>query len=185
MPLENFLIGQVTNMDAPEYMEQAAGVAHTATAAQFGQAQEQLEQNLAQHGLNPASGAYRSRTLGLNSNQAYAGGLNQASSGLAQERERLAGIQGLTQLGRGQSADAFKQLGQRATAAQKQAAFDANAALQEELAQQRLVGTGLGAATAIGFDYFTGPSNAAGLQGAGSQGAGSAYPMRGQSNWRG
>jgi len=147
-PLENRLMAEVRT--TPGEMEQAQGYANAASEQQFSGARMGLRDNLFSAGFNPASGGFASRMAGLATDEALATGMNEADIGQAMSDQEVYGLQGVTQLGQGNSATAFEQYGRAAGSAQDQAINDARTALNERLAMQQSVGQVAGAATAYG-----------------------------------
>ncbi|WP_423820821.1 hypothetical protein V5738_10820 [Salinisphaera sp. SPP-AMP-43] len=166
-PLENRLMGEVRTTPA-EY-DQGTGNANAAAEAQFANSRDQYDQQEFARGVNPASGAYVSGMGGLKRSEALGTGENMASAGQALSDQEAYGLMGVTQLGRGQSTDAFNQYGQAANSAQSQAVSDARNALNESLANQQTFGqlTGAGASIAGRGLQSMGSSQAASGQQAG------------------
>jgi len=169
-PLENRIIAQTQNLTSPANEALTHGLAHTATEQQFAGARQQLNQNLFAHGLNPASGSYQARLGQLSTNEANASGMSAADAGLSLAQQKRAGLENITQIGRGQSGQAMNMMGNQAQNAQQQAIFDARQALDASMANQNLIGTVAGAGAGYAFHHFNqGGSEQSGL-GAATQG---------------
>lgn len=161
-PLENRLMAEVRT--SPGEMDQAQGYANAASEQQFAGARDDLRDNLFAGGLNPSSGGYASRMTGLAADEALSTGMNEAGIGQAMADQEAYGLQGIVDLGRGNSSTAFQQYGESASSANQQAISDARNALQERLAMQNTLGQAAGAATAYGLNRPSTGSQGAGLQ---------------------
>lgn len=136
--------------------EQARGMAATDTAAQFGQAQQQVRERTEAAGLG-GSTRQKLGIAGLGDDQAISAGMGIEN---ADQRIDDAYVQGLGQLmalGRGEKATAVQGIGQMARMSGQQAASDANMALQRRAGEAQLAGQALG----IGMSGALGQSGAA------------------------
>src|SRR6188474_3086458 len=154
-------------------------MANADTAAQFGQAQDQIRQQTEAAGLG-GTARQKMAIAGLGDDAAISSGM-----GLANADQRIddAYIQGLSQvmaLGRGEKAQAVQGMGQMARMSGQQAAADANMAMQRRAGEAQFAGQalGMGLSGALGNPFasanFTQP------------GAGGAYanPLGETSNYR-
>lgn len=151
--------------------EQARGMAATDTAAQFGQAQQQVRERTEAAGLG-GSTRQKLGIAGLGDDQAISAGMGIEN---ADQRIDDAYVQGLGQLmalGRGEKATAVQGIGQMARMSGQQAASDANMALQRRAGEAQLAGQalGIGMSGALGQggaapNSFTGTNDFSGVNG--------------------
>lgn len=153
-PLENRLMAEVRT--TPGEYAQGLGQANAASEQQFANARNQYRDQQFARGVNPASGAFTAGLGGLKRSEALSSGNNMASMGQSLSDQEVYGLAGVTQLGQGQSTNAFQQYGQQASSAQQQAMSDAQIALNESLANQQLTGSVLGMGAAGLMHYGPG-----------------------------
>lgn len=171
LPLQRQLMSDVQDMgraDSAERVE-AAGKAAADTSIRFGEAKGKLESALTGSGAGPGSGKFKMAQAGLATDEAASKGLGMAAADSAIDDAYLQGLASIASMGRGQSGQAVQGMGNVASMSGRQAAQDAEMALQSRMGRAQmygqLAGAGLSAALTPGAQApgFTGTNDFQGV----------------------
>lgn len=171
LPLQRQLMSDVQEMgraDSTERVE-AAGKAAADTSIRFGEAKGKLESSMTSGGAGPGSGKFKMAQAGLATDEATSKGLGMAAADSAIDDAYLQGLASIAAMGRGQSGQAVQGMGNVASMSGRQAAQDAEMALQGRMGRAQmygqLAGAGLSAALAPGAQApgFTGTNDFQGV----------------------
>jgi hypothetical protein len=146
LPLQKNLAEGVAEMGKEGSVErkQAQGMAATETEARFAPAQRKLEAGLAATGgLN--SGRAKMAITGLAEDKAVSTGLGRTQADQRIDDAYTAGLGSIMALGQGQKADAIQGVSNIASMSGRQAANDAESALQSRMGNAQLAGNVIGA----------------------------------------
>lgn len=148
-PLMDQLIRDVR--DTRPEQQRAQGIAATNSALAFGRARTQAQAGLSAAGVRPGSGRYVSAIPGMARDAGTSAGLGQIDTKAAIDNQRVAGLQSLTQIGRGEQAEAITGLSDVADMSSQQAAADAMNSAGNRAAMRGAVGTAAGLGAAYGL----------------------------------
>lgn len=154
LPLQNKLAEGIKASGKPGSFErqQAAGKTATENAIRFGEAQAGLEGALTDSGAGAGSSKFKLSTAGLGNDQATSRGLGFVASDQAIDDAYLQGLGMLTQLGRGEAAQATEGMASMARRSAEQAQQDAEISASRRAGNAQLVGQVAGFGLAGGFN---------------------------------
>lgn len=138
----------------------AQGRASSETRAQFGMKENQVESKLSDTGAAPGSGRFNAAMTGMSADEAKSVGMNENFANQAVDKQYVAGLTDLMQLGQGQSAQAGKNMSGLADLSGKAAAADAAASAAEKAGQMKMIGSVGGAALGYGMGGAGGQTSA-------------------------
>lgn len=144
-PAELKAIERIKELDSDGAKQFVGGQARTQTTAAFGEASEQLSENLMDSGINPNSGAYKTRMASFAGAEGAAAGENQTRAHMDLKDNYFAGLANLSAVGMGESASAQAGLHDLAVAGQNKAKDDAMSAFNDRQMQNYVLGQGLAA----------------------------------------
>jgi hypothetical protein len=156
-PLEKQYVADAQNFDTTAHREQAAGLASSTVASQFGKARDRLGRT---PGLDPSSAAYTSSLAGLDTTQAAADAVGQNAARQSVEDQGWARRTDALSLGKGLPAQASAGLSSVAAANASRAQMGMAQANAQGASIGRLVGRGLDAWGAPGGTTNSGYSPA-------------------------
>lgn len=129
----------------------ATGRASTDNAIQFSRAQGAVEKSLTSSGAAPGSAKFNLGVTGLGEDQAKSRGMGAVMSDQMVDDAYTKGLTALMATGRGERQQVGNALGNQAAMSGRQAALDAEAALQQRAGQAGLVGQFAGFGLQQGF----------------------------------
>lgn len=143
-PLEDQYIADVFAVRNPANYEQAGGLATAAYQQEFQKANENLAGQMFQQGVDPTSGAFQENSAALRRAAAVKQGLGVGTAKIENTNRFYQGLQGIIQMGQGQTADAISGMGNIATNAEERARTNAAAAFDRGSALRSGVAAGIG-----------------------------------------
>lgn len=172
MPVQQQMVQTINDMGARDSAprQQARGMAATDTAAQFGDAQQKLQQQTASAGLM-GSTKQKLGIAGLGDDAAISSGMGIVGADQRVDDAYLQGLGQVMALGRGEKATAMQGLSSMARISGQQAASDAQMALQRRAGDAQIAGQalGLGLSGALGGmgtgNAFNGTNDFGGVNG--------------------
>lgn len=143
-PLEDQYIQQVMDIRSQGNYETAGGLASAAFQQNFQTAQENLQNQMFQQGVDPSSGAFEENSAALRRAQAVRQGLGVSEAKVANTDRFYSGLRGIMNLGQGQAANAVSGMADIARTAQERANTAAESAFNTSSAVRSGIGAGLG-----------------------------------------
>lgn len=144
-PIEDQYINDIQRTES-DYSE-ARGSAATSVQQAFGQAEDNLQNNIFMNGLDPSSGAFIKAMDGISADRGLSLGtaINEAEMGV--DNQHVKGLQNIVAIGQGQSAEAMQGMGNLAGEATQTAINRANNSFNNRAAGLNAVGqvAGMGA----------------------------------------
>ncbi len=156
-PYEDVFIQDVEKVNSPGAYTKAAGDTNLSYSSQFGDARDQAGSTLTSAGVNPNSGKFDTTQDSLTRQQAFSqnDAMNRAQSSNADQY--VGGLEDVLAIGSGQEAQNMGALDSLASASNRSARSDAQAAESNALSQSNslssLAGTGMSAAMMGLGDY--------------------------------
>lgn len=143
-PLEDQYIQQVMDIRSQGNYETAGGLASSAFQQNFQNAQDQLQNQMFEQGVDPSSGAFQSNSAALRRAQAVRQGVGVSDAKIANTDRFYSGLRGIMNLGQGQAATAVEGMADIAQQAQQRANQAAENAFNRSSAARSGVAAGLG-----------------------------------------
>lgn len=143
-PLEDQYIQQVMDIRSQGNYETAGGLASSAFQQNFQTAQDQLQNQMFQQGVDPSSGAFQENSAAMRRAQAVRQGVGVSDAKIANTDRFYTGLRGVMNLGQGQAATAVEGMADIAQQAQQRANQAAENAFNSSSAMRSGVAAGLG-----------------------------------------
>lgn len=143
-PLEDQYIQQVMDIRSQGNYETAGGLASSAFQQNFQTAQDQLQNQMFQQGVDPSSGAFQENSAAMRRAQAVRQGVGVSDAKIANTDRFYSGLRGIMNLGQGQAATAVEGMADIAQQAQQRANQAAENAFNSSSAMRSGVAAGLG-----------------------------------------
>lgn len=150
--LENDYMGKVDQMGEQWQENIATGSANKATQSAFSDAQEQLEKQQFQGGINPASGRFQSSTADIQGSKAVSQADNEVSAKEAQTDRHVGGLKSVVSMGQGQSIESQQGMSEAARVSGNKASQDAQAAYRKDANTRGIYGTAAGMTASYGLN---------------------------------